>query len=362
MNEILTRFDQLLEEGGPSALILKEYLEPAAGPDGVIFPPTFAPPEGAPKEIKASYVIDGETASKSICLIDSVGSQANRLEPIFKRIKYNTLIPQVKITIKERTVNLLDVGHRVADALVRSTVLASEVEQAFRDFDSGNASTLARLAPTSLVFGAWDSRGTQVKLPRLIDSTIRAYNIRKLDRAAQYFSALEKEEVEELLDKSSDDKAELKLLSSAGFLDAPAGRTHGGVIADGEIIRTAVINLTALRALASSLPNETCKLQRYVLGLTLLIAFAPTDLSLRQGCLLVADPKKPSTLQSVYRDGRREPFQENLDTIEKYAFAASESFGVGAGKTVAFDPAAANKLLSAKSEKKAAAKNKKVPA
>jgi CRISPR-associated protein Csb1 len=250
----------------------------------------------------------------------------------------------------------------VADALVRSTVLAQEVEQAFRDFDSGNASTLARLAPTSLIFGAWDSRGTQVKLPRLIDSTIRAYNIRKLDRAAQYFSALEKEEVEELLGRSSSDKAERELLSGLGFLDAPGGRTHGGVIANGGIVRTAVINLTALRALTSPLPDETSKLQRYVLGLTLLIAFAPTDLSLRQGCLLVADPKKPSEPQSVYRDGRREPFPESLGSIEEYASAAAGSFGVGESRTVSFDPAAANKLLSAKSEKKAAAKNKKVPA
>ena len=50
---------------------------------------------------------------------------------------------------------------------------------------------LAKLAPTSLVFGAWDSRDTQAKLPRLIASTIRAYNVRKLRRSAQFVPAVD---------------------------------------------------------------------------------------------------------------------------------------------------------------------------
>src|SRR5438552_3780378 len=57
MSEPLSRFDAWINEGGPSALVLKEYLQPAAGPTEVIFPPTFAPPEdkkGAP----SSYIID----------------------------------------------------------------------------------------------------------------------------------------------------------------------------------------------------------------------------------------------------------------------------------------------------------------
>ena len=48
---------------------------------------------------------------------------------------------------------------------------------------------LAKIAPTSLVFGAWDSRDTQAKLPRLIASTIRAYDVVKLSRLGTVFSA-----------------------------------------------------------------------------------------------------------------------------------------------------------------------------
>src|SRR5262245_8056831 len=45
MSDVLSRFDTWVNEGGPSALVMKEYLEPAGGEGDVIFPPTFAPPE-----------------------------------------------------------------------------------------------------------------------------------------------------------------------------------------------------------------------------------------------------------------------------------------------------------------------------
>ena len=141
MSELLFRFDAWINEGGPSALVMKEYLEPAAGPGEVIFPPTFAPPEDK-KDAGASYIIDGE-GEKSVCLLDSVGSQANRLEPVFKVGKYRELVPQIEIRVKDRIVNLLDVGHRAADALVRSTELASQLEKAFNECAAGDATRFA---------------------------------------------------------------------------------------------------------------------------------------------------------------------------------------------------------------------------
>src|ERR1019366_10632569 len=140
----------------------------------------------------------------------------------------------------------------------------TELETAFNECASGNATSLARIAPTSLVFGAWDSRGSQVKVPRLIDSTVRAFGVRQLKRSAQYFSMLEKDEVEELLDV--DTQKQRKPLSKAGFLDAPSGRTHGGVIVEGDIVRTTIINLTALRALGASTSERESALRRYILA------------------------------------------------------------------------------------------------
>ena len=48
------------------------------------------------------------------------------MEPIFKREPYNSLVPQVIIEAGERRVNLLDAGHRAADAIVRFSGLAVE--------------------------------------------------------------------------------------------------------------------------------------------------------------------------------------------------------------------------------------------
>jgi len=45
---------------------------------------------------------------------------------------------------------------------------------------------MAKIAPTSLVFGVWDSRDTQAKLPRLVASTIRAFDVQRLTRSAQF--------------------------------------------------------------------------------------------------------------------------------------------------------------------------------
>ena len=349
MSELLSQFDGWIEEGGPSALVLKEYLQPAAGPGEVIFPPTFAPPEDK-RGASPSYVIDGE-GEGSVCLIDSVGSQANRLEPVFKTAKYRDLVPQIEIRVNERTVNLLDVGHRAADAFVRSTKLASELEKAFTECAAGNAMPLAKIAPTTLVFGAWDSRASQAKVPRLIDSTVRAFRVDRLSRAAQYFSALTKDEVESLLE--TDTQKQRKPLSKAGFLDAPSGLTHGGVIVrgEGEIVRTVIVNLTALRSLGASSAEDQLALRRYILGLCLVAGLAPSDLFLRQGCLLV-QAQKPVESSLVYRDGRRDGYTVNFDGILSFAKTAAQGFGVGSRRVGDFDGKAAKDLVKKASKAK----------
>ena len=97
--------------------------------------------------------------------VDSVGAQANRMEPLFRRAPMGRpdnplakLVPQVEIAIgNDRVVSILDAGHRLGDALVRASELREIAEQAFADWLSrGDASAIAKLAPTSLVFGAWD--------------------------------------------------------------------------------------------------------------------------------------------------------------------------------------------------------------
>jgi len=149
---------------GPVALHLKQKLLPVEGEGGVIFPPTYA---GEGSNADPVYNIDQLSDGTKVVTIDSVGSQANRMEPAFKAAKpgqpgnpLSKLVPQIDITYgNEKVVSIFEAGHRLGDALVRSSELKDEAKKAFELFlDVGDASALAKLAPTSLVFGVWDSR------------------------------------------------------------------------------------------------------------------------------------------------------------------------------------------------------------
>src|SRR6516165_7557210 len=97
------QFDHYLTNDGPAALVIREHLMPVEGSDGVLFPATFAAGDGFP----GGYNIDGDPNGTNVCLIDSVGSQANRIEPLFAEDKYKHLVPQIEVTAGARVVNLL---------------------------------------------------------------------------------------------------------------------------------------------------------------------------------------------------------------------------------------------------------------
>lgn len=343
--------DKMLASDGPAALVCRQWLMPAEGHDAVIFPPTFAAPEGGGK---AGYNIDeirdGNDPDKVIrvAIIDTVGSQANRMEPLFKRENgadsdYSQLVPQIEIKAGNKTVNLLDAGHRAADAIVRYSSLGSELREAFDIYQaSGDATRLAKIAPTSIVFGAWDSRDTQAKLPRLVASTIRAYDVAELKRSAQYNPPIDYIGLG-LID-GADDKKVLDAASELGFRHAPAAGTHGGVIVHGGIRREAILSLVGLRAVGPKGPDGDA-LRRYILGLALVAMTHDREHNLRQGCLLVNDPEKKTAWELVAHDGSRTPFEPDGKAALAFARDAAKAFGVGESRTVEFDVTAANEAL-----------------
>lgn len=329
---------QLLATNGPAALVCRQWLMPAEGLDAVIFPPTFAAADGG----KAGYNIDQLDAKSSpVAIIDTVGSQANRMEPLFKAngedSVYSRLVPQIDIKAGNKVVNLLDAGHRAADAIVRYSTLGPKLRQAFEVYQqSGDATEIAKIAPTSLLFGAWDSRDTQVKLPRLVTSTIRAYDAIKLNRSAQYFPPIDyiKEKLfdDDFLETST--KGGKKIGSAFGLKAAPAEGTHGGVIVRGEIRRDAILSLIGLRAIGPKGPAGDA-LRSYVLGLALVAITYDQPHDLRQGCLLVKDPEKPAVWELVSHDGSRRPFVLDPSVAVIFAQQVAEKFGVG--KSTRFD-------------------------
>ncbi|MBN2429349.1 MAG: type I-U CRISPR-associated protein Cas7 [Deltaproteobacteria bacterium] len=361
MSQTITQFDNYLAPEGPAALVIREHLMPVEGNDAVFFPATYAPKKkGDPSEYNIDYENPKDKTGKNIVLVDSVGSQANRIEPMFAEDKYKGLVPQTIIKAGEKTVNLLDAGHRAGDAIARCSDLKSDLENAFKQVLKGDALPLAKLAPTSLVFGVWDSRDTQAKLPRLISSTVRAYDIRVLTRSAQYWAGASSHPVTIYDDnavlgpiKDEKDKDER---SSAGFTHVPSTGTHGGVITEGGIRRDAVLALSALKLLRSDNDENTRKLQRYILGLAL-VAFTKLPLGYyRQGTILVLDPDAQGEFSEVSLSGQRTPVSLTHEATIAFAQAAAKDFFgtdeiLENGRQVVFDPIKAKEDLSKKDKK-----------
>lgn len=361
--------DSWLAADGPVALRLRQKLLPVEADEsgrGIIFPPTYA---------DIGYNIDTLADGTRVATIDTVGSQANRLEPIFKSTGTDAegnesnplagLVPQVEIVLHRGDAkkgnkkqsnaggedghvekrSLLDLAHRSADAVVlASPTLAPEVAKAFEALrNKGNAAPLAAIAPTSLVFGVWDSRGgSGEKRPRLVRAIVRAWDVEIFHSAAQFNSvwkALSEEQQQELKKEA---KAKKIKLSVKGFADAPAtfrtdknqfvdgvpnpeARVLGGVLAKGAIERDVTINLVALRGIRGKDADETTEVQKYLLGLALLAATADLELFLREGCLLRY--ANDDTWTKVPRRG--EPTDASLpkhDQLVAYTMAAAEPF------------------------------------
>ena len=288
------------------------------------------------------------------------------MEPIFKQKEYKSLVPEVIIETNNGPINLLDAGHRAADAVVRFTFgptaksndqeetdenknvepLGQQLWNAYQAWNThGDAEKLARIAPTSVVFGSWDSRATQAKLPRIVRSVIRAYNIKELTRSAQYATIAG----QIIGDGEAETQKEGKE-SELGLAHVPAVGTHGGVEVHGGIRRDTMINLVALRSLSSSSREEkdNLKLRRYILGLALVALTADQDGFLREGCHLVPDESNPAQWSLVRHDGSKGiPPTLEPGTVRQFADKAAGAFKVKQGTiTATFDSTLANKLLT----------------
>lgn len=381
------------DPNGPVALHLKQKLLPVEGEGGVIFPPTYA---------DIGYNIDTLSDGTKVATIDSVGSQANRMEPMFKSTGKNekneelnplaALVPQIEIILSvkekdgekyERRQSLLDLAHRSADAVVKATpTLAKIITPAFEALNRhGNAGPLCAVAPTSLLFGVWDSRdGTGEKRPRLVRSIIRAWDVDVLHSAAQFNSIwklLDEEAQNALKEEAEKKKTEL---SEVGLADAPAtfrktdkvaqfvggapnpaARVLGGVLAKGSIERNVTINLVALRTLRGGNEDETKQIRKYLLSLALLAATAELDLFLREGCLL-RYAETEDVWMEVPRRGEPKPIK-NVPSRDKLVKLAEEAAGPFKDKWSSplehtFGLDAAKDLLSKSETKKAAKKGK----
>lgn len=172
-------------------------LQPIGGQGDKIFPPTY-PVDGrrSPRHVFERRRVDGQEIW--CVLIDSVQSQANRLEEALLAATEGDnddgRVPLPYVTVDfsgtgleplER-VTSLDAPHRVYDAIFRDSLLngtpfmQSEEGRGLAVAKPADARALLELSPTALVFGAWHSQGEGgglgAKFPRTLVSEIMGIN------------------------------------------------------------------------------------------------------------------------------------------------------------------------------------------
>lgn len=308
----------LLTDHDLVAIVCKQRLQPVDGQGAPFFPPTYLGSNDAP-----TYCVSALGEGRNLCVVDSVQSQANRIEAAFMQAPYRQLTRRVAVTAKlpgnaTRTLDMLQLGHRLADAAVSLSSLSEQANKAMRSFADG-PEEIARLSPMSLLFGMWESRGEgqQLKIPRAFGATITARDVQQLRRLATFTGSF----------WSKDLGLEGGTRSAEGLDPVPAGEALGGVVASGEVLRTATLNLIALR--------QTCKVAQggspstaaeYILGLGLVALTMQPESFLRQGCLLVADGAADCSV--VDRKGNHVAFELTHEQALAFAQGAAEKFGV----------------------------------
>ena len=169
--------------GGANYLRVGTVLQPADGPGGKVYPPTYAGPERSRRSDEARYHIEerrrqgGEVVLAAV--LDSVASQANRAEEALLdayadgRVK----VPFVAADFSQGEgdgdydgvlggwLTSLEASHRVADAAFRECRLGgvsfrgSPVGRRIFASSERDAADMYRYCPSVLVFGEWDSQG-----------------------------------------------------------------------------------------------------------------------------------------------------------------------------------------------------------
>ena len=365
-------------------------LQPAGGVGDKLFPPTYPPPPGARRDAPPRHVFERRRVDGGdvwCVLIDSVQSQANRLEEALLaatdrgsiRIPYVTVdFSRAGLEPLER-ITSLDAPHRVYDAILRDSVLDGEpfMQSApgrrLAAAKPADAAALLELSPTALLFGAWHSQGEGgglgAKFPRAMVSEIMGVDTpvdqvpsqrsgeTELRTAAQrtgsridplgisknvkiYRSSNDERNWTPREEDAARSKSGPALFSrkKGDKAGRPSVINHGNVTPSVEPLgvtcayaeHRAVITLAGLRRLAfgGDTRNEAGRALIAALGLVALAEQDAGGYALRSRCDLVCDG--PAPLELVRADGSTEGIDldhERALAIYADAYARAESAG-----------------------------------
>jgi len=322
-----------------------EY-EPAGGPEAAVFPPTY---EGGRyalvgfRRVQPEDAVEADIRVADRVLVDSVQSQANRMELALLRAWEDKKIPLPVITVdfagndlpKVLRITSLEAPHRIADALLRDSLYngvkfrESEIGKRLDDVDLRNATPLFEVCPTSLVFGMWDSTGPRgglgAKFQRAIVSEIVGIGVQigkktssRIDPAEILLQAGPLYLAEDggwTLDESKakrGKKGPVKLGKDGRPSEANLGNVTP-TIADGgvyvqRIVQTTVLSLAALRRMRFPIDGKydpdvekAARTALAALGLCA-AALARLDGDLRSRCQIV--PKTPFVWELLDQPGQ----------------------------------------------------------
>jgi CRISPR-associated protein Csb1 len=330
MSESLAVSDLLTAVSGSAAAFRSvTKLQPVGGEGDKIFPATYA---GGAYQTERRLV-EGQVVD--CVLIDSVQSQANRAEEGLKfAIERGQLnLPLIEVDFQEANGNFrnplpnltsLDVPHRLADAILRDSVLAdgtrfskSSFAQKWGRSNLWNATAVYELCPTALLFGMWGSPdkpgGLGAKFERAFVSEIVAVDVvNDSDALTKGNEPGSRKDLHNVragfrIDPLNSSKSVLVKQNDDGSFEVGAGKTRPSEINHGNIpfdtqntgIRfryaeqTPVVSLGALRKLRFPLDgkddpniNNAGRAVLAALGLCAGVLAAEANTSLRSRCHL----------------------------------------------------------------------------
>lgn len=151
----------------------RRRLQPVGGIGDKLFPPTYPDEERnrPARHVFERRLIDGQQVW--CVLLDSVQSQANRMEEVLLEAARDGRItlPYLSVDFGGASLNSigqitsLDAPHRVFDAILRDSLLGKEplpksaLGIRLRQATAKDATAILEISPTALLFGAWNSTG-----------------------------------------------------------------------------------------------------------------------------------------------------------------------------------------------------------
>ena len=263
-----------------AGLRLRLRLQPLYGAGEIVFPCTVA---GGKYQI-SNRRIPGYDQSVSCAILDSVQSQANRMEDaLLSDIRDGKLkLPHLETDfggieglVKEiGKITCFEAPHRIFDAILRDSVNEKGIHFPLTDLgqkvinsNAKDATAIFQVSPASLLFGSWDSTGVSgglgEKYTRCVVSEVVGINAEQATRAGTRIDPLNlasQIQPDKIL-KDTEDEMWTQLAKSRKKIDKPSeinhssvpwpkdgAQLHGGVTVD-YIQQSTTVSFAALRQL-----------------------------------------------------------------------------------------------------------------